>query len=75
VADVVPVPPRAARKQTYKVRPEDALGCTIEVTGIFGFDLETVSGREEARVKMLHQAEAHIDAWLESVEVVRGRES
>lgn len=63
--------PRQPTKAT--VRPEDELTCNITITGLLGFDLETVAGREEARRKMIESATAQVDTWLDLVEVVPDR--
>lgn len=52
-----------------KVLPEDAVGLHIDLDGIYGWDLQTVAGREEVRLRMLEKATKSIDNWLANVEV------
>lgn len=60
---------------TIKVRPEDAIGLDVKLDGLYGWDLETVAGREEARLKMIEKATVAVDKWIASVEVLPDRPS
>ncbi len=51
------------------VRPEDAIGITIELTGVLGADLATVAGRETTRATLLTAAAEQVDAWMETITV------
>jgi hypothetical protein len=55
------------------VRPEDAIGLHIDLDGVYGWDLQTVAGREEVRLRFIEKATKAIDAWMEDITVIEGK--